>query len=147
MGFPFTISTKIAIPKKDNPYLKPSSLFNEIDQFMEPFEMIHQQKNEREIYYQKGGHIPFRKLHNIIRALEYQLNDDESKVIITVKTDTTLVFFLGFLPQYIRTNNNYHNLIIPISMILLWVCGYSLKYFTLLRLKKDLQERLIKIKE
>lgn len=146
MAFPFTISSKLTIQKKDQLHLKPSFLFNEIDQFMMPFDMISQQKNASEIYYLKGGHIPFRKLHNSIRTLEYQLNDSESDVIITIKTDTVLIFLLGFLPLFIHPfhfNTNGH-LSTRIAMILLWIGGYSLKYCVLYRIKEKLHKKISK---
>lgn len=146
MGFPFSISTKITIIKKDQLHVKPSFLFNKIDQFMMPYEMISQQKNEKEIYYLKGGHIPFKKLYNIIRTVEFQLNDDDSKMTIVIKTDTVLLFLLGFLPLFVHPfhfNTNGH-LSTLIAMILLWIGGYSLKYFTLFRFKKELHQILLK---
>lgn len=144
MAFPFTISSKITIQKKDHVHLTQSLLFYEIDQFMMPFEMISQLKNEQEIYYLKGGHIPFKKLHNIIRTVEFQLNDTESSVIITLKTDTILVFLLFFLPLFEHPFHFNNNLTTLNAIILLWICGYSFKYFTLIRLKRSLHQFLLK---
>lgn len=145
MRFPFAITKTISFDQPPQKITSEKFFLNQLEERLSALDMTATRLGDDELFLEKTDFVKALRKKDFLRDLKVKVTLDKSKIHISLKTETFLVFIFGLLPYglYFAPADKHIPLFLPIIIsLLIWSAVFIPKSVVMNDLKNDLEDHL-----